>query len=77
MHIGSDDSHYIRAAVMTDKNTKDEAVVGDICDQISVSVGQVFADKAYDENTVYDTLERHFPGADIVIPPKENLLYDE
>ena len=77
MHIGSDHSHYIRAAVMTDKNTKDEAVVGDICDQISVPVGQVFADKAYDENTVYDTLDSHFPDADIVIPPKKNLLYDE
>ncbi|WP_102495413.1 transposase [Vibrio splendidus] len=77
MHIDSDDSHYIRAAVMVDKNTKDDTGVGDICDQISVPVGQVLVDKAYDENTIYDTLERHFPDADIVIPPKESLLYDE
>ncbi|WP_368321848.1 IS5 family transposase [Parabacteroides distasonis] len=77
MHLGSSDDHYIYAAVMTDKNTMDDAVVDALCEQIDVEVGQVSADRAYDENHVYETLETHFPAADIVIPPKDNLFYDE
>ncbi|CAH8182334.1 transposase [Vibrio aestuarianus] len=77
MHLGSCDNHYIYAAVMTDKNTMDDAVVDALCEQIDVHVGQISADKAYDENHVYETLEQHFPEADIVIPPKDNLFYDE
>lgn len=77
MHLGSSDDHYIYAAVMTDKNTMDDAVVDALCEQIDMEVGQVSADRAYDENHVYETLEQHFPEADIVIPPKDNLFYDE
>ncbi|WP_340138606.1 IS5 family transposase [Vibrio vulnificus] len=77
MHLCSSDDHYIYAAVMTDKNTLDDAVVDELCEQIDVEVGRVCADKAYDENLVYEVLEKHFPDADIVIPPKKNLLYDE
>ena len=77
MHLGSSDDHYIYAAVMTDKNTMDDAVVDALCEQIDMHVGQISADKAYDENHVYETLEQHFPEADIVIPPKDNLFYDE
>ena len=49
---------------------------GHLSAQIDVAVGEVSADRAYDENHVYETQEQHFPEADIVIPPKDNLLYD-
>ncbi|MGF1877426.1 hypothetical protein L4D77_19160 [Photobacterium frigidiphilum] len=31
----------------------------------------------YDTNAVYQTLEAHFPNAEIVIPPKDNTFADE
>ncbi|WP_245905368.1 hypothetical protein [Photobacterium lipolyticum] len=31
----------------------------------------------YDTNAVYQTLEDHFPDAEIVIPPKDNTFADE
>ncbi|MEH6534666.1 MAG: hypothetical protein V7735_25500, partial [Photobacterium frigidiphilum] len=34
-------------------------------------------DKMYDTNAVYQTLEDHFPNAEIVIPPKDNTFADE
>jgi hypothetical protein len=77
MHLGVGEDHFIYSSVLTDKNTMDDAVTEAVCEQIKVPVEQVSADRAYDENHVYTTLEQHFPEADIVIPPKDNLLYDE
>ncbi len=77
MHLGVGDDHFIYSSVLTDKNTMDDAVTDAVCEQIEVPVEQVSADRAYDENHVYTTLEQHFPEADIVIPPKDSLLYDE
>lgn len=34
-------------------------------------------DKMYDTNAVFQTIEDHFPDADIVIPPKDNIFADE
>ncbi|MDE1234303.1 transposase [Vibrio aestuarianus] len=39
--------------------------------------GAVLTDKMYDTNAVYQTLENHFPNAEIVIPPKDNMFADE
>lgn len=77
MHLAVGDDHVLYAAEMTDKDTPDSQVVDALCQQIQVPVSQVSGDKAYDENAVYRKLEGHFPKADIVIPPKKNLTYDE
>lgn len=31
----------------------------------------------YDTNAVYQTLEKHFPDAKIIIPPKDNTFADD
>ena len=77
MHLGVGDDHFIYSAVLTDKDTMDDAIVEDLCDQIEVDVSQVSGDMMYDENHVYETIEKHFSEADIAIPPKDNLIYDE
>ena len=77
MHLGVGDDHLIYSAVLTDKNTMDDSVVEALCDQIEVKVSQTSGDMMYDENHVYETIETHFQEADIAIPPKDNLIYDE
>ena len=37
----------------------------------------ITADKMYDTDTVFKTLDAYFPLADIVIPPKNNTFADE
>lgn len=61
---------------MSDKNTWDNEVVDDLVLQTNVAVKTIYGDKGYDENTVYETLNPRFPDADIVIPPKANLMGD-
>jgi transposase len=77
LHLGVGDDHYIYASVLTDKNTMDYQVVETLCEQIQVEVNHLSADKMYDDNQVYETLENHFPQADVAIPPREDLYYDE
>ena len=77
LHLGVGDDHYIYASLLTDKNTIDYRVVEPLCEQIQLGVNHVSADKMYDDNLVYETLENHFPEADVVIPIREGLYYDE
>jgi transposase len=59
--------------VLTDKDTMDDSLVEELCGQIEENVSDFFGDKAYDTNAVYDTVEAHFPDANIIIPPKNNV----
>ena len=76
-HFAVDSNHLIQSAVLTNKNTMDDQVVDAICDQFTERVTHVTADKMYDTNAVFQTIEDHFPDADIVIPPKDNTFADE
>ena len=72
-HFSVGDNHLIYGAKMSDKNTWDHEVVDALVTQTDVAVEQVYGDKGYDENAVYETLTQRFPAADIVIPPKDSL----
>jgi lipopolysaccharide biosynthesis glycosyltransferase len=76
-HFAVDEAHFIQSAVLTDKNTMGDQVVGALCQSIITDVERVSADKMYDTNAVYQTLDAHFPDAEIVIPPKDNTFADE
>lgn len=70
-------NHIIESAVLTYKNVMDDQAVEAICSQITEPVLHITADKMYDTDAVFQTLETHFPNADIVIPPKDNTFADE
>ena len=55
----------------------DDQIVNAVCEQITAQVEHITADKMYDTNAVYQTLEKHFPDADIIIPPKDNTFADD
>ena len=73
-HFGIDESHYIQAAVLTDRFSHDDEVVDELLEQIDSNVKQFTGDGAYDETPVYDKLLAHSPAADIVIPPAKNAV---
>ncbi len=78
MHLAVGDDHFIYGAKLTDKDTMDEQVIDDLCEQIAdVPVSQATGDMGYDQNHVYTSIQAHFPEADIVIPTKQHLNYNE
>jgi len=76
-HFGVNGNHIIESAVLTHKDEMDDQIVDAICAQITVAVEHISADKMYDTNAVYQTLEKYFPDAQIIIPPKDNTFADE
>ena len=70
-------NHIIESAVLTHKDVMDDQVVEAICTQITEPVSHITADKMYDTDAVFQTLDAHFPNADMVIPPKDNTFADE
>ena len=77
IHIAVDESHSIQAATLTDRFVSDDTVVEELAEQITKEVDHITADGAYDKNPVYDDLSKHFPDADIVIPPDKDAIYNK
>ena len=48
----------------------DDQVVDTLCTQITKPVTPITADKMYDTDAVFETLDAYFPLANIVIPPQ-------
>ena len=69
-HLAVASNRLIQSAVLTHKNVMDDQVVDALCTQITKPVAPITADKMYDTNAVFETLDAYFPLADIVIPPK-------
>ena len=65
-HFAVDEAIFIQSAVLTDKNTMDDQVVGALCQSITEDAEHITADKMYDTNAVYQTLEENFPNAEIL-----------
>jgi hypothetical protein len=76
-HLAVGRNHIVQSAVLTDKNIMDDQVVEAIFTQVSEQVKHISADKMYDTDAVFNTLDKHFPEADIVIPPKVTSFADE
>ena len=73
-HFGINGNHIIESAVLTHKDEMDDQIFDAIGAQITVAVEHITADKMYDTNAVYQTLEKYFPDAQVIIPPKDNAL---
>lgn len=76
-HMAVDNNHFIQSALLTDKNTMDDQVIDALCEQIPGDVNHVSADKMYDTDSVFNSIEAYFPDAEIVIPPKDNTFADD
>lgn len=73
LHLGTDpESGKIQAALLTENNVSDDAVVKDLLEQIEQTLLACAADGAYDKRKVYDALNKHSPAVEILIPPRKD-----
>jgi len=75
LHVAVDNKHYIQSCELTDRFTNDDQVVDNLANQISILVGHITADGAYDKNPIYQKLSNKFPIADIIIPPDKDAIF--
>ena len=73
IHIGIDSKGEIRAVVVTDNDTHDSTVIGDILNQEKAQITDFYGDGAYDTYSVYQSLlSRDVSG--FHIPPKKDAI---
>jgi len=77
LHIAVDNKHIIHSCSLTDRFIADCQTVEILAKQIDSTVEQITADGAYDKTPVYETLSKYFEGADIIIPPDSDAVYNK
>jgi hypothetical protein len=77
LHIGANEEHYFEACTLTDRFHSDEYQVEPLLEQVEQSIDHFTADGAYDKSPVYNSLFAHSPEADVVIPPREDAVFND
>ena len=73
LHLGADPKNgEIQAVLLTENSISDDATVKELLEQIEQELLACAADGAYDKRKVYDALNEHSPGVEILIPPRKN-----
>jgi hypothetical protein len=73
LHIGADpESGEIEAVALTENSVSDADMVEPLLEQIDQAIDRFAADGIYDQRKVYDSLNRHAPRAEVLIPPRKN-----
>ena len=73
LHLGADpENGEIQAVLLTENSISDDATVKELLAQIEQELLACAADGAYDKRKVYDALNEHSPGVEILIPPRKN-----
>jgi hypothetical protein len=73
LHVGANpESGEIQAVLLTENSVSDDAVVKDLLAQVEQTLLACAADGAYDKRKVYDALNGHSPGVEILIPPRKD-----
>jgi len=75
LHIGVDaETGEIRASELTTSNVDDGSQVEPLLDQITAPLASLIGDGAYDQAGIYDTVAKHHPEADVIVPPRSTAV---
>jgi hypothetical protein len=74
LHIGINDQGQIIASTVTESNEQDPSPVPELLDQIDGEIERFIGDGIYDQEPVYTAVEKHSPGARLIIPPRKDAV---
>jgi hypothetical protein len=74
LHIGIDDQGQIVASTVTESHEQAPSQVPGLLDQIDQEIDRFIGDGIYDGEPVYDAVEKHSPGARVIIPPRKDAV---
>jgi hypothetical protein len=73
LHVGvNPQDGEFQAVLLTENSVSDDSAVARLLVQIEQELDEFAADGAYDKRKVYDSLNAHSPGVNILIPPRKN-----
>jgi hypothetical protein len=78
LHIGIDaETGQILASELTTSDVDDGSQVEPLLDQIAGPLASFTGDGAYDQAGVYGTVGKHYPDAEVIVPPRSTAVLSE
>ena len=74
LHIGVDDQGTILATTVTESHVQDPSQVPALLAQVDQPMARFIGDGIYDQTPVYAAVERHAPGAKLIVPPRKDAV---
>src|SRR5215218_1942888 len=75
LHIGMDaETGQILASELTTSDVDDGSRVEPLLDQITAPLASLIGDGAYDQAGIYGTVAKHYPEADVIVPPRSTAV---
>jgi len=72
IHLGVDENGRILASKVTDGNEHDSSQVPNLLAQVDREIDQFVGDRIYDQEAVYEAVDFHSPGAEVIVPPRKD-----
>ena len=78
LHIGVDaETGQILASELTTSDVDDGSQVEPLLDQIAGPLASFIGDGAYDQAGIYGTIGKHYPDAEVIVPPRSTAVLSE
>jgi len=74
LHIGVDENGRILASKVTDGHEHDPSQVPIFLAQVEREIDRFVGDRIYDKKAVYEAVDHHSSGAEVVVPPRKNAV---
>lgn len=74
LHIGVDENGRILAFKVTDGHEQDPSQVLNLLAQVDRKIDRFVGDGSYDQEAVYEAVDHHSPGAEVVVPPRKDAV---
>jgi hypothetical protein len=75
LHIGVDaETGRILASELTSSDVDDGSLVEPLLDQITAPLASFIGDGAYDQASIYGTVAKRHPDADVIVPPRSTAV---
>ena len=74
LHIGVDEHGRILASKVTDGHEHDSSQVPNLLTQVNREIDRFVGDSIYDQEVVYEAVDHHSQGAEVIIPPRKDAV---
>ena len=72
LYLGVDESGRILASKVTDGHEHDSSQVPNLLAQVDREIDQFVGDRIYVQEAVYEAVDFHSPGAEVIVPPRKD-----
>ncbi len=74
LHLGVGENGRILASKVTGGHEHDPSQVPSLLAQVNCVIDRFVGDRIYDQEAVYEAVDHHSPGAEVIVPPRKDAV---